>query len=234
MHFNYVKYLKKTPILVGNCVGFTVNRIFFPYGQVAVFLLERGVSIERIDRAMEHFGFAVGPFKMIDQSGLDVFEYVGNIINEAYKDRVYNSTLMSHLVKVGRLGQKSGHGFYKYEGRQAIQDPEIEQYIQQARNDAGNPPMLDISDNEIAQMILYPVINECTRVFLEGMVVRDDDIDIGSIFGYNFPSFRGGIMKWAKSEGWGRIALKLKDYQKKYGINIFTPSKELLQMDKSI
>eukprot|EP01114_Cavostelium_apophysatum_P011313 TRINITY_DN2552_c0_g1_i1.p1 TRINITY_DN2552_c0_g1~~TRINITY_DN2552_c0_g1_i1.p1 ORF type:complete len:739 (-),score=232.55 TRINITY_DN2552_c0_g1_i1:1103-3319(-) len=219
--------LKKIPIVVGNCAGFTVNRIFFPYLQVATFLVERGVSIERIDKALESFGFAVGPFKMADMSGVDVFAHVGEIISEAYRDRTYVSSLIRKLVKANRLGQKSGRGFYKYEGRRAVPDPEIADFVREARQDAQNPPEINISDNDIAQMLLYPVVNESCRVLGEGMVVRSADIDVGSIYGYNFPSFRGGIMKWGKHEGWSRIAYKLEAYEKKFNSPIFRPSEEL-------
>jgi enoyl-CoA hydratase/3-hydroxyacyl-CoA dehydrogenase len=98
------KVLNKTPIVVGNCVGFTVNRMFFPYTQAAVFLVERGIDLYRIDKVLENFGMPMGVFKMTDLAGVDVCNYVMNITCNGYKDRVYRTTLLDSLAKEKRFG----------------------------------------------------------------------------------------------------------------------------------
>jgi enoyl-CoA hydratase/3-hydroxyacyl-CoA dehydrogenase len=225
--------LKKTPIVVGNCVGFTANRIFAPYCQAATFLAERGVDIYRIDKNVENFGMPMGPFKMNDLSGLDVFAYVGNIIAKAYPDRVYKSTLGEHMVKAKRFGQKSGSGFYKYEGRKAVPDPEgIAPFLAESRKVAQiqDQPPISVSDSEIVEMVLYPVVNESCRVLEEGMVIRSSDIDVSSVFGYGFPAYRGGVMKYGEQEGFKKIATKMQHWYKTYGHPLFKPSDYLIKL----
>jgi len=227
-----VSKLKKTPIVVGNCVGFTVNRIFSPYVQSAVFLAERGIDLYRIDRALERFGFPMGPFKMNDLSGLDIFAHVGGIMAAAYPDRVYTTTLVSEMIKHGRFGQKSSAGFYRYDGRTAVPDPEgVNPFLVVARRDANVQQTIDlVSDEEIVQMVLYPVINECCTVLDEGMVVRASDIDVGSVYGYSFPAWRGGVMKWAEREGYSKIAIKLQNWFHAYRVPLYRPCKYLLHL----
>jgi len=224
--------LKKTPIVVGNCVGFTVNRIFSPYVQAAVFLVERGVDPYCIDRVLERFGFPMGPFKMNDLSGLDVFAHVAAINASAYPDRVYVSTLGNLMVKEGRLGQKTSKGFYRYEGRTAVADlAALNPLVVQARRDSSVTQMIDqISDEEILELLLFPIVNESCMVMEEGMVVRSSDIDVGSIYGYSFPAYRGGIMKWAEQVGFNRIAARMKDYYHKFQVPLFKPSNHLLHL----
>jgi len=223
--------LRKIPIVVGNCTGFTVNRAFAPYCQAACFLVERGVDLYHIDKVMESFGFLQGPFKMMDLSGLDVFEYVGKIVAGAYKDRFYKSTLGGKLTKANLLGQKTNAGFYKYDGRKSTPQPQIiNKFVEEARLDAGSPQPIAVTDDDIVQMILYSVVNESCRVIEEGMVIRASDIDIGTVYGYGFPPHKGGIMKWAEMEGFTKVAVKLELFFKKSNLPLFQPCQYLKKL----
>jgi len=222
--------LKKTPVLVGNCVGFTANRIFGPYSQAGAFLVDRGVDPYRIDKAIEGFGFAMGPYKMADLSGIDIANYVGGIVGAAYPDRTYKSALAQTLAKAGRLGQKTKAGFYKYEGRKAVPDPALEAVLAESRKASGVTEKIEISDEEIVQFLMYPVSNESTRVLEEGHVTQPSDIDVCAVFGYGYPPYRGGPMKFAEQEGYAKVAGKLQEWHQKYKHNLFKPSDLLLKL----
>ena len=113
------KQIKKTPVTVGNCVGFLINRIFFPYGQTALLLVDQGIDPYRVDKALFDFGMPMGPFRMSDLAGVDVAKFAGGIMAEAYKDRTYISTLVDHLFDAKRFGEKTGSGYYKYQRQDA-------------------------------------------------------------------------------------------------------------------
>jgi len=223
--------LRKTPVVVGNCVGFTANRIFAPYSQAAGFLVDRGVDLYRIDKAIEGFGMPMGPFKMGDLSGIDIGMYVGGIIGNAYPDRTYKSTIFQNFQKAGRLGQKTKAGFYKYEGRKAVPDTEaISSLLEQSRKDSGATEKIEISDEEIVQFLMYPVSNESARVLEEGHVSQASDIDVCAVFGYGYPAYRGGPMKFAEQEGYAKVAGKLQEWHAKYKHPLFKPSEYLLKL----
>lgn len=223
--------LRKTPVVVGNCVGFTANRIFAPYSQAAAFLVDRGVDLYRIDRAIESFGMPMGPFKMSDLSGVDIGVYVGDIIGKAYPDRVYKTTLTQNMVKNKRLGQKTKAGFYKYEGRKAVPDQAgLDPILSESRKAAGNPTPLEISDEEIVQLLMYPIANEGSRVLEEGHVNQSSDIDVCGVMGYGYPAYRGGPMKFAELEGYPKVAAKLEEWHQKFKHPLFKPSNYLLRL----
>lgn len=217
------KRIGKTPVVVGNCVAFTANRIFFPYGQAATLLLDRGVDPYRIDKALEKFGMPIGVFKMCDLSGIDIFKHVGGIIASAYGERVYRSTITDKFIKDGRLGQKTGKGFYEYKRNKPVMNLKaITGYIAASGKDAqATSQELSLAakytDEELIEMILYPIINESFRVLEEKMVYRESDIDVVAIMGYGFPAYRGGIMFWARSIGLKNVAAKLEHYSKTLG-----------------
>ena len=221
------KRLKKTPVTVGNCVGFLVNRIFFPYGQAAGLLVDHGIDPYRIDQVIYDFGMPMGPFRMSDLAGVDVAKFAGGIMADAYRDRTYLSTLVDHLFEAKRFGQKTGVGYYRYEnGKEAKPDPELAQYVEAARRDAGNPPPLDIDDQEIVERVFFGVVNEACRCLEEGIAIRASDIDVASVMGMGFPPYRGGVMKWADMLGAKYIYDKLSAWHEAHG-PLYAPS-ELL------
>jgi len=223
-----VKALKKTPVTVGNCVGFLVNRIFFPYGQVAGFLVDHGVDPYAIDKALFDFGMPMGPFRMGDLAGIDVAKFAGGILADAYADRVYQSTLVDYLFDAKRFGQKTGHGYYIYEdGKTATEDSSLAELVEKARKDAGTPPALEVTDNDIVEWTLLGVVNEACRCLDEGIAIRASDIDVASVMGMGFPPYRGGLMKYADTLGAKYIADRLTGWSEEYG-PAFAPCKYLL------
>ncbi len=229
-----VKQMKKTPVTVGNCVGFLVNRIFFPYGQAAGLLVDGGIDPYRIDRAMVEWGMPMGPFRMSDLAGVDVAKFAGGILGQAYADRNYVSTLVDHLFAAERFGQKAGRGYYRYEAgsTQALPDAELAELCARARRDAGNPPALQVSDEEIVERLLFGVVNEACRCLDEGIAIRPSDIDVASVMGMGFPVYRGGVMKWADMVGVRHVFERLSQWAAVHG-PIYRPADYLRQKAES-
>jgi len=196
------KTLGKIPVLAGNCDGFIGNRMLMFYGSEAEFLLEEGATPEQIDRVMENFGFAMGPFAMRDLAGNDV----GFLIRKGRQlpaDERW-SAILERIVSAGRLGQKSGKGFYRYEGRTRIVDPEVTALIEGVSRELGIRRR-DIPDEEILDRLLHPLVNEGARILEEGIAIRAGDIDVVYVYGYGFPAARGGPMFWAEQSGLARV-----------------------------
>lgn len=214
---NVVKQLKKTPVTVGNCVGFLVNRIFFPYGQTALLLVDNGIDPYRLDKAVYDWGMPMGPFRMSDLAGVDVAKFAGGILAKAYAKHNYVSTLVDHLFEAKRFGEKTGRGYYKYEGKKAEPDPELAGFVAKARADAGNPPAVTLSDNDLVEHVMFGVVNEACRCLDEGIAIRPSDIDVACVMGMGFPAYRGGVMKWADTLGAKYVYDKLAAWHKKYG-----------------
>ncbi|XP_020583518.1 glyoxysomal fatty acid beta-oxidation multifunctional protein MFP-a [Phalaenopsis equestris] len=220
------KKIRKTPIVVGNCTGFAVNRMFFPYTQSALLFVDRGLDVYNIDRACSKFGMPMGPFRMIDLVGFGVGVATGIQYLQKFPDRSYKSVLMPLMLEDKRSGEAALKGFYKYDNRRkAIVDPEINKYIEKSRKMAGvtpDPELLKVSDKDIVEMVFLPVVNEACRVLDEGIAVKASDLDIASIMGMGFPPYRGGIIFWAESLGVSYIHKRLEEWTKKYG-NFFKP-----------
>jgi len=196
------KTLGKIPVLAGNCDGFIGNRMLMFYGSESEFLLEEGATPEQIDRVMEGFGFAMGPLAMRDLAGNDV----GFLIRKGRKlpaDERW-SPILERIVSAGRLGQKSGKGFYRYEGRTRIVDPEVTALIEEVSGELGIRRRA-IPDEEILDRLLHPLINEGARILEEGIAIRASDIDVVYVYGYGFPAYKGGPMFWGEQSGLARV-----------------------------
>ncbi|WCJ42496.1 Fatty acid oxidation complex subunit alpha [Euphorbia peplus] len=221
------KSMQKVPVVVGNCTGFAVNRTFFPYNQSAHILVNLGVDLFRIDRVIANFGLPMGPFQLQDLAGYGVAVAVGKEFANAFPDRTFKSPLVDLLIKSGRNGKNNGKGYYIYEkGSKPKPDPSVMSIIEESRqltNLMPNGKPINITDQEIAEMILFPVVNEACRVLEEGVVVRASDLDIASVLGMSFPSFRGGIVFWADSVGPKHVYTSLKKWSTLYG-NFYKPS----------
>ncbi|XP_078439828.1 multifunctional protein 2 [Wolffia australiana] len=215
------KKIRKTPVVVGNCTGFAVNRMFFPYPQSAFLFVDHGLDIYQIDRAITKFGMPMGPFRMIDLVGFGVGIATAVQYLESFPDRVYKSMLLPIMMEDKRAGESTGKGFYTYDNRRkARPDPEIKNYVETSREMAGvtpNPKLREVTDEEIVEMIFLPVVNEACRVLEEGIVVKASDLDVASIMGMGFPPYRGGIMFWADSLGAKYINSKLEAWADAYG-----------------
>ncbi|CAI9100353.1 OLC1v1037333C1 [Oldenlandia corymbosa var. corymbosa] len=224
------KIIKKVPVIVGNCTGFAVNRAFFPYTQGAQYLLHMGVDPFRIDKLISNFGLPMGPFQLQDVAGYGVAVAVKKIFESAFAGRTFNSSLVDLLIKNGRHGKSNGKGYYIYEkGSQPKPDPSVLPIIEESRKLANVMPggkAITVSDKEIVEMILFPVVNESCRVLDEGIVIRASDLDVASVLGMSFPSYRGGVLFWADTVGADYIYKSLKKWSESYG-NFYKPSKYL-------
>ncbi|CAD7702036.1 unnamed protein product [Ostreobium quekettii] len=214
--------IKKTPIVVGNCTGFAVNRVYFPYYTSACFLLDMGLSPYQIDKALsETFGMPFGPFRLMDFNGADVGLNVSKHMAGAFADRMITSNLFPLLNKAGRLGVKTGKGFYKIsKGYKSPPDPEAASIIEQSRRAAGylrpgdKPPKL--TDQDIIEMIYFPVVNEGCRVIAEGIVDKPSDLDVASVMGMAFPRYRGGLIFWADLLGAKHVCSRLDEFANRF------------------
>ncbi|XP_060209805.1 peroxisomal fatty acid beta-oxidation multifunctional protein AIM1-like isoform X2 [Lycium barbarum] len=224
------KTIKKVPVVVGNCTGFAVNRTFFPYAQSADILANLGVDIYRIDSQITSFGLPIGPFQLQDLAGYGVALASGKGYTSVFPDRTFKSPLLDLLIKSGRNGKNNGKGYYIYKkGDKPKPDPSVLPIVEESRRltnimPGGKP--ISVTDQEIVEMILFPVVNEACRVLDEGIVVRASDLDVASVLGMSFPSYRGGIVFWADTVGAGHIYKSLRKWSELYG-NCFKPSKFL-------
>ncbi|KAF2289158.1 hypothetical protein GH714_029166 [Hevea brasiliensis] len=215
------KKIKKTPVVVGNCTGFAVNRMFFPYTQAAILLVEHGVDPYQIDRAITKFGMPMGPFRLCDLVGFGVAIATGMQFIENFPERTYKSMLIPLLQEDKRAGETTRKGFYLYgDKRKASPDPELRKFIEKARSISGvaiDPKFAKLPEKDIVEMTFFPVVNEACRVFAEGIAVKASDLDIASVMGMGFPFYRGGILFWADSLGSKYIYSRLEEWSKMYG-----------------
>ncbi|KAJ0716754.1 putative isomerase, Enoyl-CoA hydratase, 3-hydroxyacyl-CoA dehydrogenase [Helianthus annuus] len=226
------KKIRKTPVVVGNCTGFAVNRMFFPYTQVALLLVERGADVYKIDRAITKFGMPMGPFRLCDLVGFSVAVATGSQFVYSFPERTYKSMLIPLMQEDKRTGENTRKGFYVYDDKhKASPDPEIDKYIEKAREISGilvDPKFAKLSDKDIIEMVFFPVVNEACRVYAEGIAVKAADLDIAGVMGMGFPPYRGGIMFWGDSVGSKYIYERLNEWSNLYG-DFFKPCDYLAQ-----
>ena len=223
--FQLAKKLGKTPVVVGDGPGFLVNRLLLPYMVEAVSLLEEGLTPEELDQALEKFGMPMGPIELFDEVGIDVALKVAKILAETMGDRMAESDMLDRLVKDGRIGKKSGQGFYKYDGKKKISDPTIKSYIQ-----ANSKTPLNHED--IINRMVYPMINEAARCLEEKIAAHPQDVDLGMVFGTGFAPFRGGLLNFADDEGISKVYEVLQSLSES-GQERFKPSSDLEAVYKS-
>jgi 3-hydroxyacyl-CoA dehydrogenase / enoyl-CoA hydratase / 3-hydroxybutyryl-CoA epimerase / enoyl-CoA isomerase len=204
------KRIGKTPIVVKDCPGFLVNRILFPYINESLVLLEEGAEPRAIDKAATDFGMPMGPITLNDLVGLDTSLYAGRVVNTAFADRAKTTRILDELVAAGRLGQKSGAGFYSYaKGSRGADDPAFAAILERVRTGRRQ-----IGQEEITDRLFLPMLVEASRVLTEGIVREPGDVDMGLILGIGFPAFRGGILRWADALGLPEVLKKLARYEK--------------------
>lgn len=211
------KKLGKVGVLVGNCRGFVGNRMFGPYRREAQFLVEEGASIEAVDKALYDFGMAMGPMATGDLAGLDVGWRIRKEYRHLEKPGVRQPFAEDRLCELGRFGQKTGAGWYKYdENRRAVPDPEIDELVRAWARDAGIPQR-KISSDEIVDRCIYALVNEGARILDEGIASRAVDIDIIYLSGYGFPAYRGGPMWYADTVGLDKVYRRISEFHQQHG-----------------
>jgi 3-hydroxyacyl-CoA dehydrogenase len=222
------KKLKKKGVLSGNAFGFIGNRMLFDYIREATFLLEEGATPSQVDKAVRNFGFPMGPFAMSDLSGIDVFY---KIAQEAPKVDYRESEIATRLYELGRYGQKTGSGFFKYVpgDRKPQRDPEVEAIIAAESQRLGITRRTDITDEEIVRRCFYALVNQGAKLLGDGIALRPGDEDIVWAFGYGFPWYRGGPMWWADTVGVKNIYDQIVEWQRTLG-NHWQPAARLKEV----
>ena len=229
------KTLGKVGVLVGNCRGFVGNRMFGPYRREAQFLVEEGAAIEAVDRALSDFGMAMGPLATGDLAGLDVGWRIRKEYRHLEKPGIRQPFAEDRLCELGRYGQKTGAGWYKYDDqRRATPDPVVADLVRKWVEEAG-VVQRQISAREITDRCLYALANEGARILEEGYALRASDIDIIYLNGYGFPAHRGGPMWYADTVGLKQVYERVCEFHKQHGEN-WRPApllKELAEQGKT-
>jgi 3-hydroxyacyl-CoA dehydrogenase len=209
------KRINKIPVLVGVCHGFVGNRMFAQRTREADNIILEGVMPPQIDKVIYDFGFPMGPFVLRDLIGLDV---------GWSRETSTGSTVREILCEMDRRGQKTGKGYYKYEegSRTPIWDPEVEKIIVNFAAKKGIEQR-EISDQDIIERCMYPIVNEGAKILEEGIAIRASDIDVIWINGYGWPLYLGGPMFWADLIGLDKILDTLKKFHEQYG-EIYKPA----------
>lgn len=210
------KKIKKTAVVSGVCDGFIGNRMIEQYSRQAGYLLDEGALPEQVDKAIEKFGFAMGPFRMGDLAGNDI----GWAIRKRRavdKPEIQYSKTADLLCEMGRFGQKTGAGWYDYKAgdRKPYPNQQVNDMIVQHSKDLGITRR-KISDEEIVERLVFALVNEGARILEEGIASKASDIDMVYLTGYGFPLFRGGPMLYADQVGLYNVALSMKRYAKGY------------------
>jgi 3-hydroxyacyl-CoA dehydrogenase len=225
------KKLGKVAVLVGNCMGFVGNRMFGPYRREAQFLVEEGASVEAVDNALSEFGMAMGPLATGDLAGLDVGWRIRKEYRHLQKPGVRQPFSEDKLCELGRYGQKTGAGWYKYdEQRRQASDPEVARLIAGWVSEAGISQR-QIGAEEIVDRCVYALVNEGARILEEGFALRAVDIDIIYLNGYGFPAYRGGPMWYADAVGLKKVYERIREFHQQHG-EPWTPSPLLKQLAK--
>jgi len=208
------KKIKKTAVVSGVCDGFIGNRMIEQYGRQGGFLLDEGCTPAQVDKAMEKFGMAMGPFRMGDLAGNDIGWAIRKRRYQEKPDMKYSKTA-DLLCEKGRFGQKTGAGWYDYVSgkRDAIPNAEVVKMIEDHRASLGITPR-KISDEEIVQRLVYALVNEAAHILEEGIASRASDIDMVYLMGYGFPIYRGGPMNYADQVGLFNVVQSMKRFAK--------------------
>jgi 3-hydroxyacyl-CoA dehydrogenase len=211
------KRLKKVGVLVGNCYGFVGNRMLHQYGREAQFLVEEGAKPQDVDGVLYKFGMAMGPLAVGDLAGLDVGWRIRKEHAHLRKPGVRYPIVADRLCEMGRYGQKTGAGWYKYdETRKPIPDPEVEGLIEQVAAEQGIKRRA-VAEEEIVERTQYALINEGAKILDEGIALRAVDIDIIYINGYGYPAWRGGPMWYADTVGLKKVYDRVRRFHEEHG-----------------
>jgi 3-hydroxyacyl-CoA dehydrogenase len=226
------KRLKKVPVVSGVCDGFIGNRMLEKYVQQSLFLLDEGASPQQVDGALQAWGMAMGPFTMYDMAGNDIGWEVRKRRAKERPDFVY-SKAADRICELGRFGQKTAKGWYRYEAgsRKPIPDPEVDNIIEKYRREIGVVARR-VSDEEIVERCMYALANEGARILEEGIALRASDIDVVYLTGYGFPPYRGGPMFYVDGVGLDKVLKSIQKFQQGYQGAQWKPAPLLIQLAK--
>src|SRR6516162_9525266 len=222
----------KISAMAGNGDGFVANRSRGPFGTEMNIMVEEGALPEQVDKVMVDFGYPIGPFATADLSGLDI-GYDSRQRRAAQDPNYRKMPIADMIVEMGRLGQKTGAGWFRYEpgDRTPHPDPEFAQRIREKAAELGIPQR-SFSDEEILRRLLFASVNEACKILEEGKVYRASDIDVMWLGGFNFPRYRGGLMYWADGIGVGEVYRQIQAWHQQYGER-WAPAALLRQLAES-
>lgn len=226
--FKLAKIIRKTPVLSGVCYGFIANRMSSCYGREAGLLLLEGATVEQVDQTMVDFGMPMGMFSMLDMAGIDI----GVMARSKLSDNAYDKNAFSihaALVENGHKGQKTGSGFYLYEGREKAHNPEIERLAKEFANGLGIE-RCEKSSKEIEERCIVALINEGYKLIEEGIALRASDIDVVYAYAFGFPRFKGGPMHYGEHLGLKYVLKRINEFADKYGDRWWQPSPLLVKL----
>jgi 3-hydroxyacyl-CoA dehydrogenase len=227
------KRLGKHPVLVGNCRGFVGNRMLARRTREAYFLLEEGATPTQVDQAFVEFGFPMGPFAVGDLAGLDIGWRNRRTNFSQLTAREQTCDVLDQLIAAGRLGQKSGKGFYRYdEERRALPDPDVDALIA-AHSQRVGIERRAVGSDEILERCLFAMIDEGARILGEGNAHRPSDIDVVWLHGYGFPRHRGGPMHYADETGLANIRSAILRWRTRFGATYWSVAPLLAELAES-
>ena len=226
------KKIGKISAMAGNTDGFVANRSRAPFNAEMVILLEEGCLPEQVDKVMVDFGYPMGPFAVGDLAGLDIGA-AGRRRRAAENPNYRKLPIADKLVEMGRFGQKTGAGWYKYEkgDRTPHPDPEVAKIIKDVAAELG-VPQKTFTDDEILRRLLFSSVNEACRILEEGKAYRASDVDVMWLHGFGFPRYRGGLMYWADGIGVRDVYNQIASWHQQYGER-WAPSKLLRDLAES-
>lgn len=216
------KRLKKTPIVVGDCAGFLVNRVFMPGANEIMLMLGEGVPMEQIEKALDDYGMPMSPFRLVDDIGVDVTYKVSKQLEKAYGSRMTVAPILEKVYEKKLYGTKTGKGFFIHKGKEVTVNPEIQKLIGSKKS--------TISDEEIVQRVTLMMVNEAARCLDEGIVQNPAYLDMAMIMGTGFPPYRGGLLRDVENVGIARTIATMRQFTQKYGPR-FKPCDYLEKLD---
>jgi 3-hydroxyacyl-CoA dehydrogenase len=219
------KRIRKIPVVAGVCYGFIGNRILQHYGREAQLCLIEGATPESIDTAMEQWGMAMGPMRVFDLAGLDVGYKARQGLKPDQRGDPRAYRVADALVEMGRLGQKSGAGFYRYDPatRAHAVDDEVRGLVEREAEALG-VRRRRVDASEIVDRLVYALVNEGLRIVEEGVAQRPSDIDVVYVYGYGFPAWRGGPMFYGDSVGLDAVHSRICEFRDRFGAENWTPA----------
>ncbi len=230
----FAKAIRKVPVVARVCYGFIGNRMFNPYIRESQQLLLEGATPEAVDGAFYEFGMAMGPIAVSDLAGLDIGYKARMALPEDLRGSDVPFTVADRLVEQGRLGQKSGAGFYNYDPktRRATPEPAVTAMIEEASRELGIERR-SIDAAEIVERPLFALVNEGLKILEEGIAQRPGDVDIVYLYGYGFPAYRGGPLFYADSIGLDKVLSRIREFDERFGSGKPAPLLEALVAEGS-